>query len=272
MQRLYLAPRGTLARFAFLFENFGHASEYMVQEPCVHERWRFFQRAFATFVGRCRVIASHIHIAVVAAARMGEDGAGCICEKGKGECAGAKAAWEILLRLGADGKRARTSWEDDSGVAPAALDVAPQLANGAFAALLGLTGTGLLGKYTGSHGASWAETRGGMTGWGSPSNYWNAPVVTVLPRLNIVTGSKQSTFTSFKNGFALNQDTGDVLSGAEPFHVTWSGALLVGQDGCYHFAMRCPKRADDENGACHCEKSKRWSVTLQRGHKIWTLL
>ncbi|KAH6845653.1 insecticidal toxin complex protein [Chaetomium sp. MPI-CAGE-AT-0009] len=275
VQQLYLAPRSALTPFAFLFENFGHASEYMVQESCVHKRWRFFQRAFAAFMRRCHVIASHIHAAVVAAAHMDRDE--CVCEEGiaecESECPGAKVAWEILLRLTADGNRARTDWENDSGFAPTEFDVPPQLTGGAFAALLALTGTGLLGEYTGSYGgASWAETRGGLAGWGFPSNYWNSPVITVLPRLNIVANSGQSVFASFKNGFALDQDTGDVLSGAEPFQVTWSGALLVEESGCYHFAMRCPEHSGDDNDTCHCEKSKQWSVTLQRGQKMWCVL
>lgn len=275
VQQLYLAPRAALTPFAFLFENFGHASEYMVQESCVQKRWRFFQRAFATFVRRCHVIASHIHAAVVGAVQM--DSAEYSCEEGKGkcdsECPGAKVAWEILLRLTADGNRARTDWEDDSGFAPTGFDVAPQLTGGAFTALLGLTGTGLLGEYTGLYGgASWAEIRGGLTGWGSPRNYWNSPIITVLPRLNMVANSGQSIFASFKNGFALDQNTGDVLGGAEPFQVTWSGALLVEEGGCYNFAMRCPEHSGDENGTCHCEKFKQWSVTLQRGQKMWCVL
>lgn len=277
VQQLYLAPRAALAPFAFLFENFGHASEYMVQESSVYKRWRFFQGVFDTFVRRCHVIASHIHAAVVAATQI--DSAECICDEGdvrgecEPECPNSKVAWEILLRLTADGNRAQTDWEDDAGFAPTTFDVPAQLTGGAFAALLGLTGTGLLGEYTGSYGgASWTETRGGLTGWGSPNNHWNSPLVTVLPRLNIVASSGQSVFASFKNGFALDQDTGDVLGGAEPFQVTWSGALLVEEGGCYHFAMRCPEHSGDDNVSCHCEKSKQWSVTLQRGQKMWCVL
>ncbi|KAH6999272.1 insecticidal toxin complex protein [Ilyonectria destructans] len=273
MQRLYLAPRAALTPFAFIFSNFGRAAEYMIQEPCVHKRWRFFQVTFAQFVRRCRVIAHHIHDAVVAAANI--DSAECHCtEKAEGECecAGAKVAWEILLRLIADGNHALTPWEDDSGARPHMFDVIPQLTGGAFAALLGLTGTGLLGEYAGQYGASWTETRGGLSGWGTANNYWNAPVVTILPRLGTVAGRDQSVFASFKNGFALNQDTGDVLAGAEPFAVTWSGVLLVENDGCYRFAMRCPRHSGDEDGACHCEKLKQWSVTLQRGQKTWSLI
>ena len=271
VRTLYLAPRAMLTPFAFLFDNFGRAAEYMIQEPSAHERWRFFQREVVRFLRRCRVVAHHIHDAVVAAARI--DSAGCSCEKGEEECAGARVAWAILVRLAADGNRVQNGWEDDSGiVGPDLFDLTPHLTGGAFAALLGLAGTGLLGEYTGRYGASWTETRGGLSGWGAASNDWNAPVPTVLPRMDIVADQGQSIFASFKNGFALDQDTGDMLTGAEPFTVTWSGVLLVETDGCYRFAMRCPKHPGDDDGACHCEKHKRWSVTLQRGQKTWHVL
>ncbi|KAI9162987.1 insecticidal toxin complex protein [Paramyrothecium foliicola] len=271
VQRLYLAPRGVLTPFAFIFSNFGRAAEYLIQEPCVYKRWGFFQHEFALFLRRCRVIAHHIHDAVVAT--ISTDSHECHCiDKDNLECAGSKVAWEIILRLIADGNRAQSSWEDDSGARPLEFDVSPQLTGGAFAALLGLTGIGLLGEYNGSYNASWKETRGGLSGWGTANNYWNSPVVTILPRLDIRTTQEQSAFASFKNGFALNQDTGDLLSGAEPFAVTFSGVLLIENDGCYHFAMRCPKHCGDEDDACHCEKSKQWFVTLQRGQKTWWVL
>ena len=274
VQNLYLAPRAALTPFAFILSNFGRAAEYMIQEPCVYKRWRFFQHEFSLFIRRCRIVAHHIHDAVVAAANI--DSAEChFPEKGgRHLCAGARVAWEILLRLIADGNQPWAPWEDDSGARPPddRFDIVPQLTGGAFAALLGLTGTGLLGEYTGRYGASWTETRGGLSGWGMANNYWNSPIVTVLPRLDLVADQHQSLFASFKNGFALDQDTGDVLTGAETFTVTWSGILLVENDGCYHFAMRCPKYCDDDNGACYCEKRKQWSLTLQRGEKTWSLL
>ncbi|KAF1962680.1 hypothetical protein CC80DRAFT_541833 [Byssothecium circinans] len=251
VQRLYLAPRAMLSPFAFIFSNFGRAAAYMVQEQFVYKRWRFFQLEFVCFVERCRIIAHHIHDAVTAASR-------------------GKSSSDFV----ADGNRAQTPWEDDSGAPPSGFDVDPALGGGAFAALLGLVGTGLLGKY--GYGAAWTETRGGMSGWGAASNYWNSPVITVLPRLDIEANEGQSRFASFKNGFALNQDTGDVLTacGADPFTVTWCGVLLIEGDGCYHFSMRCPRHSDynDNDGACHCEKLKQWSVTLQRGQKTWSLL
>lgn len=274
LQSVYLEPRAATAPFALVFSNFDRAADYMVQEPCVHKRFHFFQREFARFVRRCRVVAHHIHDAVSAAANI--DSAECRCATGEGcECAGVKVAWQILLRLVADENRPAAPWEnpDDSGVPPGQFDFEPGLAGGAFAALLGLTGTGLLARYRGSSagGTAWFEMRGGMSGWGVPNDHWNAPLITVIPRLSLSANAEQSLIVSFKNGFALNENSGHLLSGAEPFCVNWTGVLLIERDGCYHFAMACPHNPDD-NGPCHCEKLKQWSVCIQRGQRTWSLL
>jgi Tc toxin complex TcA C-terminal TcB-binding domain len=272
VQNLYLKPRAALTPLALVFTNFDRAADYMIQESCVYKRFQFFQKEFALFVKRCRVIAHHLHDAVSAAANI--DNAECRCTMSEGcECAGMKVAWKILLRLIADENRPSEPWEDsdDSGARPQAFDFDPGLTGGAFAALLGLTGTGLLGRYRGNaDGNAWVEMRAGMSGWGSANNYWNSPLITLIPGLSISADETQSLIASFKNGFALNQATGEVLSGAEPFTATWTGILLIECDGCYHFAMRCPMHKDD--GACHCEKLKKWSVTIQRGQKTWTLI
>lgn len=110
-----------------------------------------------------------------------------------------------------------------------------------------------------------------MSGWGSSNNYWNSPLVTVIPRLTLPANANQSLIVTFKNGLALAEESGHVLSGAEPFSVTWTGVLLVDCGGCYHLAMGCPQHTDNDS-SCHCEKFKQWSVTLQRGQKTWHLL
>ncbi len=44
VRSVYLAPRaGPLAPLALIFANFERAAEYMIQEPCVHKRFSFFQ-------------------------------------------------------------------------------------------------------------------------------------------------------------------------------------------------------------------------------------
>ncbi|KAB5542517.1 insecticidal toxin complex protein [Coniochaeta sp. 2T2.1] len=276
VQTLFLEPRAAVVPFAQIFANFDRATEYMVQEPCVHKRFAFFQCEFAGFVKRCRVIAHHVHDTVSAVAKIDRAECSCATTGEECECAGAKVAWQILKRLIADENRANNPWEnpDDSGGAPQAFDFQPFVGS-AFAALLGLTGTGLLGEYQGlESGASWVETRGGMSGWGGPRNYWNSPVATVIPSIGLTATPEQSLLASFKNGFAFNQESGHVISGGEPFTVSWTGVLLIECNGCYHFVMSCPKHAGDDggDGACGCEKEKQWSVTISRGQKTWSLI
>ena len=57
----------------------------------------------------------------------------------------------LLRELFADENRATASWENDNGHAPP-VTWTPPPNGGAFAALLGLTGTGLLGEYTPDRG------------------------------------------------------------------------------------------------------------------------
>ena len=274
VQNLYLEPRAAMAPFALVFANFDHATDHMIQERCAHKRFAFFQHEFARFVARCRIIAHFLHDSVSVAA--GIDSGNCQCALGDGcECAGMKVAWQILVRLIADENRPSQPWENpsDSGAPPQQFNFPPGLTGGAFASLLGLTGTGLLGKYfVGSgHKTIWRETRGGLSGWGSSNDYWNSPLITLIPSLTVVANTEQSLIASFKNGFALNEASGHSLSGAESFSVTWTGVLLVEHGGCYHFAMSCPYHTGD-NGECHCARVKQWSLTLKRGEKTWHLL
>ena len=66
----------------------------------------------------------------------------------------------------ADGNAIIGSWEDD-WTQPPTVTWGPQPAGGAFAALLGVCGTGLLGEFstTGANPA-WRETRGPLSGFG----------------------------------------------------------------------------------------------------------
>ena len=57
---LYFLPRVDLARFAFIFANFGQAERKLIQEGDEQARWEFFQREFARCHKRCRIIAEHL--------------------------------------------------------------------------------------------------------------------------------------------------------------------------------------------------------------------
>jgi hypothetical protein len=277
VQQVYLKPRTALAPFALLFSNFNEAASILTQEPCVYQRFRFFQRQVAIFYKRCAVIARHIYDAVTAAA--GTDSAECRpsrCED-QHDCDGMKVAWRILQSLIADENQPRTSWEsaDDKGDLPTGFDWQPHFSGGAFAAILGLTGMGIEGIYYNSRNINaWKETRGGLCGWGDISNSWNSPLPTILPALTLTPSDAQDDLVAFKNGFAFEQATGDLLSGAETFIAIWAGTLLVEKPGCYCFAFSCPYHARDARDECKadCEKLKRWSVRLQRGQKVWNIL
>ncbi|KAK3192711.1 hypothetical protein K4F52_001065 [Lecanicillium sp. MT-2017a] len=277
IQRIYLQPRTALAPFALLFSNFNEAADFLTQETCVYKRFRYFQRQIAIFYKRCTIIARHISEAVAAA--MGTDCADCHpggCND-EHDCDSVKVAWRILLSLIADENRPATSWEsaDDRGDLPTGFDWQPRFSGSAFAALLGLSGMGIEGMYYNSRNANvWKETRGGLEGWGSICNSWNSPLPTILPALTLTPSEAQDDLIAFKNGFAFEQATGDLLSGAEPFIAIWGGTLLIDKAGCYSFAFSCPAHARGGRNECDgdCEKLKRWSVRLQRGQKVWNIL
>ncbi|KAJ6785334.1 hypothetical protein PWT90_02601 [Aphanocladium album] len=278
VQKVYLKPRTALAPFALLFSNFNEAAQTMTEEKCVYKRFKFFQKEIAIFYKRCKEIAHHIHDGVVSAA--GIDSAECArhgCE-GDHDCEGFRVAWKVLLSLIADENRSLTSWEsgNDEGEAPRDFTWQPHFSGGAFAALLGICGTGIEGIYLNSRNINqWRETRGSLAGWGTANNFWNAPLPTLLPGLTLMPSETQDDLIAFKNGFTYEQDTGDLLSGGESFTVLWSGTLLIEDSGCYQFALICPVHGDSTDVSlcdCVCSKFKQWTFKLRRGQKAWTLL
>jgi hypothetical protein len=244
VRNLYFAPRAALAPFAAIFENFAEAVDRLVQEPDEQERFAFFQREFGCFHRRCRAIARHLaeHVEAVT---------GHEPEPG--------AAWRILRALNADGNLAQTPWEDDSGQPPAAT-WGPRPGGGAFAALLGLVGTGLLGEYRTLGGDPvWREVRGPMSAFGRIRDAHNAPVPTVLPAMSLTLTPDQHRHVDVRNGFALRDRDGEPLGGAERFTVRWKGSLLIEHSGEYRFSAEAP--ADDG-----------WRVVLRRGRRTWAVL
>ena len=128
---LYFLPRLELAPLAFLFTNFEHAVQRLIAEPDQRRRWRFFQHQVALCYQRSRLIAEHLaeHVSHVT---------------GTYDEHGAQVAWRLLRDLLADENRASAPWENDLGTPPATVWDPPP-GGGAFAGLLGLVGTGLLG-------------------------------------------------------------------------------------------------------------------------------
>ena len=267
---VYFAPRAVLAPFAQIFENFGQAVEQLIHEPCEDARFCFFRKQFALFYRRCEVIASHLAEQIDAlpgwTTCVAKDcGCGCL-----GKAPNVKAAWQILRTLIADENQALSPWEDDTGKPPENFLVSRFSGNG-FTALLGLTGTGLLGKIETGFAQNWPELRGEMDAFGCVRNHWNSPVPTYIPSLQLFPLPQQRDLVAIRNGFALEDDHANALGGAQPFNATWTGSLLVEETGEYTFSAGHPENCC-EFPAAQLEEGQKWLVTLQRGQKTWTIL
>ena len=266
VQQLYFAPRAALGPFGMIFDNFAHAVDFLVQADGEQERFAFFQREFARFHARCRVIARHLAGHVDAALGRRDD------EEGRGH--GHAAAWRVLRSLLADGNLARGPWEDDSGQPPT-VTWGPQPAGGAFAALLGVCGTGLLGEFsTARANPAWREIRGPLSAFGRVLDEQNCPVPTVLPALDLTLTPEQLRQAVVRNGFALRDADGEPLGGAEPFTARWTGVLLVERGGEYRFYAGAPAGAAPTEREPDFEAAQRgrWQVTLSRGDRTWVVL
>lgn len=258
VQDLYFFPRTELARFAFLFSNWLEADERLIQEPDDEARWRYFQRAFALTHARCRALAEHLSAHVAQAT-------------GTANAEGWGLAWTLLKRLFADENRGKTAWEADNGESPKVTWAPPS--GGAFAALLGLLGTGLRGELRASDSADadWLELRGPMAAFGVVRNDWNAPIPTVLPAMNLTLSPDELKFVGVRNGFALQGDDAERLGGAQGFSATWRGVLLVENAGSYSFYGGAPTPEGDAPALDGAE-GRRWRVTLTQGQKSWVVL
>ena len=253
---VYFAPRRTLALFAMLFEDFKEAERHLIEQRG-HERWSWFQRQFARFQRRCQLIAEHLsgHVDAVTAQKHPE---------------GMHAALIILRHLFADENAATASWENDNGHAPAVTWSQPS--GGAFAALLGLTGTGLLTEYA-THAGSpvWREVSGTLSAFGHERNERNCPLPTVVPSMHASLPQEDERFVNVLNGLVMRNDGGACLGGAEGFEVTWTGALLIDDAGLYEFCAGAPTPDGEKPHAEGCEH-RRWRVILKRGERTWLLL
>ncbi len=259
IQELYFQPRVDLAHFAFIFNNFGEAEERMIQEPDEAERWAWFQQEFARFYQRCQVIAEHL------AAHIDD-------ATGSSNPESTELAKLLLKNLWADENMATTPWENDNGQAPP-VTWQPQPNGGAFASLLGLTGTGMLAEYFDTaQNLRWREVRGGLDAFGPEENAWNSPIPTVIPAMEFTFTPEQLRFAAMRNGFAMANDDGAMLGGAEPFILRWQGLLLIENEGQFGFSAGAPTPAGEVPDFEKADQSHRWRVVLKRGQKTWILL
>lgn len=285
VRNLYYMPRAALAPFALLFDNFGHAVEKLVQEPCEKERFTFFTRQVLLFHRRCKIISRHLAAHVKdATSDDGECGSCGPCrrherhDKCENFCSEDETlAWTILKTLIADENTASRPgttgepWEIDDGSSPPNFEWNAQFSGNAVSAILGLIGTGLKGTMASNSGAQWVEMRGGLETFGNEKNKWNEPVPIVIPHLSILPNSAQNDLVSFKNGLAFRNKDDNLLYGAEPFSLEWKGTLIVDCAGCYIFSGGRPHGQKEKRHCDMCDDVT-WLVTLQRGQKKFNLL
>lgn len=259
VRTLYFLPRGDLAFFGFLFDDQVEADQRLIQEADEGARWDYFRAALTRFVARADAIATH----------LAEQTAHETGQAGKHDVANAML---LLKSMHATENFAETSWEDDSGDTPA-VHWTPQPNGGAFHALTGVVGTGLMVEYRGtSGGLRWREMRGGIDGFGAARNAANAPVPVLVPSVTTTLTPEILQFASIRNGFALSDVDGAALGGAEAFSVAWHGLLLVENGGLYAFAAGAPTDGTHRPDFGVLRRFHRWRVRLSQGQKSWVVL
>jgi hypothetical protein len=262
VQNVYFLPRARLANFAMLFDDFDEAQRHLIEDDNREEAWRFFQRRFALAQARVAMIADHLTEHVEAAT-------------GQRHPEGREPASLILKSLFADENEA-AAWENNDGVPPPVtwqFTAASPGYGGAFAALLGLAGTGLEGEFAFAENGPvvWREVRDDVTPFGRTANRENCPVPTIIPSMALTLTPNQMAHVTVRNGIAMADQSGQWLGGAQGFHARWHGALLIDDEGEYHFHGGAPGPEDRERrreGTHHGS----WRVIVKRGQKTWVLL
>jgi hypothetical protein len=261
VQDLYFQPRALLAGFALLFADFTAAQRALIEEPDEARRFSYFRCQFLLCRRRSQLIARYLarHITDVTGQEMPD---------------GEEAAL-ILRTLAADENAATTNgpcpgWECDSGTPPEL--TWPRPSGSALAALLGLAGTGLTAEYRPAGGeVAWRDASAALRGFGYERDRENCPVPTVLPCFDAVLTPQQLRFASAHNGLLMKDSTGEWLSGVQGFTVSWSGALLIEQDGTYEFWGGAPAPGEDRPDA-EAAGGGQWRVVLRRGQRSWVIL
>ena len=256
VQDLYFQPRAVLVVFAFLFADFAEAQERLIQAHQEHERWEYFRRQFALCRKRCGILAEHLAAHVDFATHQS-------CPEGVGD------ALVILRHLYAD-ENSAGGWEADSGAPPAPSWPGPN--GGAFAALLGLVGTGLVREFTPAGGkVIWRDLSGPLSSFGPEPDRVNCPLPTLIPSLGLTLTAAQLANVSILNGIAADSASGEWLGGAQGFTVVWTGVLLVGREGEYEFFAGAPTpegERPDMEVVDRCE----WRLSLTRDGKTRVIL
>jgi len=256
VRNLYAAPRRTLAPFALLFDDFATAQHHLIEDD-ESEAFAWFRRCFVLFERRIHLIAEHLAGHVCAA--TGQDHPHVL-----------SAAMLVLRHLAADENFATTDWENDAGHAPPLTWATP--GGGALAALLGLTGTGLLMETRRPGGPIlWRDLSGPIRGFGGERNRRNVPLPTFVPSMGATLPEEDLAFVHVLNGMVLRDADGEALGGAEDFEVRWTGTLLIDRSGTYEFSAGLPTPQDERPRVDACDH-QHWRVMLRRGQQTWLLL
>ncbi len=256
VQELYFQPRADLAALSFLFPDLAEADRELIQNGDERERWHYFRRHVALAHRRCGIIAEEL-------AR----GADRDREPHEREV---RRAHMVLKALAADENLATSPWEggQPAGTPPAL--TWPEPAGGAYAALLGLCGTGLAGEYRDQAGALlWRDFAGPLSEFGHVRDQWNVPVPALIPSL--ATPATAAGYVDIRNGIAVAASNGERLGGAQGFTVTWAGVLLVDRGGHHRFSAGAPT-PEGEHPDAGIARHDSWTVTLGRDQRTWVLL
>lgn len=232
---LYAAPRRELVDFGYLFPDLDAAWDHLVAEPDEDARWCWFRERFALFHARCGVIARHLarHVLSLDGGDPDDEPDGTPDQLPATE----ETARRLLRILLADENAAAPGpWERDDGHRPA-VTWGPAPVGGAYAAITGLVGTGLLAEHrqAGAAAPIWRELQPTTALFGPVRDAWNAPAPTLLPALDADLPAAQQRWAGVRNGIVVAGRTAHLLGGAEAFAGHWSGLLLVEQGGGYTF-------------------------------------
>ena len=93
----------------------------------------------------------------------------------------------------------------------------------------------------------------------------------MLPSLAATLPAPEAAFLGIRNGFLLRPKDGDLVGGAQGFDVTWSGALLVEEEGNYEFWAGAPTPCGEKPNWEAAERC-RWRAVLKRGSRSWVIL
>ena len=243
------------------------AVDRLVQEARTRRRGsRTFRREFARFYRRCRSSPSTSPSTSRAATGTEE-------ERGERQARGSRVA-AAPRRCGATRTPGLTPWEDDSGQPPQ-VTWEPQPTGGAFAALLGLAGTGLLGEFSvdGRRSRLARAARAARPPSAATRNRWNAPVPTVIPSLG---PHADAGAAALRRGAQRLRDaptsTASRSSARSRSPSRWTGVLLVEEAGRVPLRGRRADRRRASRPTSRPREDHRWRLTLRRGQKRWILL